>query len=129
MRVGAAMHEEILTDRWRRLFNASFWMTFYLFSLYVLFFIVVVVLIAFGFMTREDEILLYVTYAVGCGLFLCVVIMMFYPLIFISYLWRKGEKKKSLNGMLVFFFLNILTGYIWFFIREVKRQEIKLSVF
>ena len=110
------------------LFKVSYWATFYLFSLYALFFIIVVVLIAFQLMTREDEILLYVTYAIGSGLFLCVIIMMFYPLVFIRYLWRKGEKKKSLTGMLIFFFLNILTGYLWFYIGEIKRQEIKLRV-
>lgn len=118
----------MLTDRWRMLFRASYWTTFYLFSIYVLFFIFVVVLIAFQLMTREDEILLYVTYVVGCGLLLCVVVMTFYPLVFISYLWRKGEKKKSLAAVLVFFFLNILAGYIWFYIGEIKRQEIKLRI-
>ena len=122
------MREDILTDRWRRLFKVSYWMTFYLLSLYALFFIIVVVLIAFRLMTREDEILLYVTYAVGCGLFLCVVIMMFYPIVFISYLWRKGEKKKALTGVLVFFILNILTGYLWYYVGEIKRQGIKLRV-
>lgn len=110
------------------LFKASYWTTFYLFSLYVLFFIIVVVLIAFQLMTREDDILLYVTYVVGCGLLLCVVVMTLYPLAFIRYLWRKGEKKKSLSAVLIFFILNILTGYIWFYISEIKRQEIKLRV-
>ena len=119
----------MLTDRWRMLFNASYWMTFYLFSLYVLFFIIMIVLIAFQLMTREDEILLYVTYVVGCGLLLCVIVMTLYPLVFISYLWRKGEKKKFLTAVLIFFCLNILTGYIWFYIGEIKRQNIKLRVF
>lgn len=53
--------------------------------------------------------------------------MMSYPIAYLCYLWREGERKKVALGILVVSYLNIFSGYIWYYQREIKQREIEIK--
>lgn len=118
------MNEFSLTDNQRKVLNVAYWMTFYSLLLHLLFFFLAMVANVADLVKLDGPLYFSITSFFTVITLGCVLTMMSYPAIYLSHLWRKHERKKVAVGILVFFFLHILTGYLWYYQREIKKKEI-----
>ena len=113
---------------WRKFLRACFYGTFVLLAVSVALFLVAVLLASVGLLSQDSSAVRVVSYCFGASIFFCVLVMASYPPVYIRHLWLRGDKRDAVLGALVFVLLNILTGYLWFYVREEKQREINLRL-
>jgi len=97
-------------------------------AIYLAFFLAVVVAVIQGWLEQQDQILEVGAYVVGSLMAICIFTMASYAINYVWHLWKKGQRKEAIKGLINFIFLNILTGYIWFYWSEVKHQKIRFKL-
>ena len=121
------MSEFRLSDNWKKILNISYRMTFYWF-LFIIFMVMAVESLGISeFRIFGKEPFEYILYLFTTVSLVCILIMMSYPLAYLCYLWREGERKKVFLGILVVGYLNIFSGYIWYYQGEIKQREIEIK--
>lgn len=113
---------------WKKFLRACFYGTFLLLSVYAALFLVEVLLVSVGLLSQNSSVARIVSYCFGASIFFCVLVMASYPPVYIRQLWLRGDKRSAVLGALVFVLLNILTGYLWFYVREEKQRDINLRL-
>ena len=128
------MSDYVLTPKLRRFFCLCYKSTFFLFLLYFIFYLAFIAIMFTIATPRADlkamennQVLLGVTYAVGILLIFCIVSMAFYAFGYLWQLWQENQKKEVLKGLVIFIFLTMGTGYIWFYYSEIKGQRIRME--
>jgi hypothetical protein len=81
-----------------------------------------------GWLEQNDRILDYGGYIFSPLIVICILVMAFYAVSYLWRLWKKGYRKEALQGLIIFIFLNILTGYLWFYWSEIKHQKIRFKL-
>ena len=120
------MDKYILSPMFRKIVGISFKTTFWLIAIQFLFFLTIVFSIAQGWLDQDTQLLLLGSYIYGGLIFICIMILASYAIGYLNHLWKYGYRKETLKGIVMFGFLNLLTGYIWFYQFEMKNQKIRM---
>jgi hypothetical protein len=102
--------------------------TFVVIAAYLAFFLFVVSGMIGGLLEQEDQLLESGSYVAGGLILVFAVAMGMYAIGYVVHLWNKGCRREALKGLVTLAFLNVLAGYIWFYMSEVKGQEIRLKL-
>ncbi len=121
------MQDYVLSPRLRRLVGFCFAWTFVVMAAYLAFFLLVVAGVIGGFMEQEDQLLESGAYVAGSFILAFGVVMAMYAIGYVVHLWNEDRRKDALKGLVTFAFLNVLTGYIWFYMSEVKSHGIRFK--
>ena len=122
------MQDYVLSPRLRRLVGLCFASTFVVMSAYLAFFLLVVAGVIGGFMEQEDQLLESGAHVAGGFILAFGVVMAMYAIGYVVHLWNQNRRREALKGLVTFVCLNVLTGYIWFYMSEVKGQGIRFKV-
>ena len=122
------MQDYVLSPRLRRLVGFCFASTFVVMAADLAFFLLVVAGVIGGFMEQEDQLLESGAYVAGSLLLAFGVVMAMYAVGYVVHLWKKGLQREALRALVTLVFLNVLTGYIWFYMSEVKGHGIRFKV-
>ena len=76
-----------------------------------------------GIAYRDSIYPVYSYTVLGAAVLACVVVVNVYPVLFLKDLYKAQEKKRFRFGVFAFVLLNIVTGYLWFFTREVQGNK------
>ena len=123
------MERYVLSTRYKNALLLSFRSTFALLAFYFVFFLVFFLSVIQGWLERDDRVLEFVSYIVGPLFVMCILFMASYAVVYLWHLWKSGYRKEAAVGLVTFFLLNILTGYIWFYSAELRRKAIKFGIF
>ncbi|MCH2187471.1 hypothetical protein MK280_16585 [Myxococcota bacterium] len=122
------MGNYVLSSRLRSAVGFCYASTFVLLAVYLVFCLFIVILVISGWMEQRDHLLEFGAYVAGGFLLVFVTVMAFYAAGYIGHLWNKGFRKEALKALAALVFLNVLTGYLWFYWAEIKRQEIRIKL-
>ena len=122
------MRKYVLSPRIRRAVRFCYASTFVLLAAYLVFFLSAVTFVISGWVEQADQSLELGAYVVGGFLLILVTAMAAYAVGYIGHLWNQGFRKKALQALVAFVFLNVLTGYLWFYWAEIKGQEIRIKI-
>ena len=122
------MQDYVLSPRLRRLVGFCFASAFVVMAAYLALFLLVVAGVIGGFMEQEDQLLESGAYVAGSLLLAFGVAMAMYAIGYIVHLWNEDRRTEALKGLVTFAFLNVLTGYIWFYMSEVKGHGIRFKL-
>ena len=73
-------------------------------------------------MEQDNRTFLFVSYVVGSGMFLCIILMMSYPIIFVAHLWKSGENRRAAACTFRMLICSVLVAYYWFYSMEISKQ-------
>lgn len=73
-----------------------------------------------GLPDPDGNYFVYSTYLLSSMILSCVFVVNTYPVLFLRDLYRAQETKRFRFGVFIFVICNFLTGYLWYFIREVR---------
>lgn len=82
-----------------------------------------------GLMDEESslfDLFMYITYCFVCSLFICMLIMATYAIRYIRYLWQEVGAWVAVYAAVVTLGMGTITGYWWFYQREIKHKKHKL---
>ncbi|OIR25296.1 hypothetical protein BGC33_06100 [Bathymodiolus thermophilus thioautotrophic gill symbiont] len=123
-----------LSPKLKKFFHLCYRSTFYLFLFYFIFFLVFIGIMFTIATSRADlkamesnQMLLGVTYVYSIFLLFCIVSMAFYAFGYLWQLWQENQKKEALKGLVIFMFMTMGTGYIWFYYSEIKKRKIRMK--
>ena len=122
------MEGYILLPVYRKALGVCYKATFFLMAVYLIFFLSIVFSVIQGWLEQKNQVLEIGAYVVGSLMAICILTMASYAVSYVCHLWKEGQRKEALQGLVTFIFLNILTGYIWFYWSEVKHQEIRFRL-
>lgn len=122
------MQDYVLSPRLRRAVGFCFVSTFVVIVAYLAFFLFVVAGIIGGSREQEGQLLESGAYIAGSLLLAFAAAMAMYAIGYVVHLWNKDRRSEALKGLVTFAFLNVLTGYIWFYMSEVKGHGIRLKL-
>ena len=122
------MEDYTLSPRFRKVVGLCFASTFVVIAVYLLFFLFVVFAVIGGWLGQEDQVVELGAYVAGSFMLVFVVVMAFYAIGYVLHLWSKGSRREALKGLVTLAFLNVLAGYIWFYMSEVKGEEIRFKL-
>ena len=122
------MEKYTLSPNVKNLVSFCYRGSFILWAFYFFYFCVVVTAVAQGWLEKNDEILIFGGYPFAIFFAICVLVMACYAMGYVLQLWIKGYKKEAMLGLMIFFFLNIITGYLWFYWSEIKQEEIRFKL-
>lgn len=112
----------------RRAVGFCFGSTFVLIAAYFAFFLFVVSGVIGGLLEQEARLLERGAYVVGGFILVFASVMAIYAIGCVVHLWNKGFRREALKGLIMIVFLNVLTGYIWFYMSEVKGHRINYKL-
>ena len=95
---------------------------------YFVFFLLVVAGVIGGFLEQDDRLLEYGAYVAGSLILVFETVMAMYAIGYVVHLWKEDRRREALKGLVTFAFLNVLTGYIWFYMSEVKGNGIRFKL-
>ena len=78
-----------------------------------------------GFLEQDARRLEPVAYVAVSLIFAFEVVMAMYAVGYVVHLWKKGLQREALRALVTLVFLNILAGYIWFYMSEIKGPRIQ----
>jgi hypothetical protein len=122
------MQGYVLSPRLRRAVGLCFASTFVVIAAYLVFFLFVVSGVIGGLLEQEDQLLESGAYVAGSLILVFGAAMAMYAIGYVVHLWNKGCRREALKGLVTLAFLNVLAGYIWFYMSEVKGQGIRLKL-
>lgn len=122
------MQDYVLSPRLRRVVGFCFASTFFVIAAYVAFFLFVVAGVMGGFLEQEGRLLEYGAYVAASLLLAFGAAMAMYAIGYVVHLWNKDRRNEALKGLATFALLNVLTGYIWFYMSEIKGHGIRLKL-
>ena len=122
------MQDYVLAPRLRRSVGFCFTSTFVVIAAYFVFFLLVVAGVIGGFLEQDDRLLEYGAYVAGSLILVFETVMAMYAIGYVVHLWKEDRRREALKGLVTFAFLNVLTGYIWFYMSEVKGNGIRFKL-
>ena len=114
------MQGYVLSPYLRRGVGFCFTSTFVVIAACFVFFLLVVAGVIGGFLEQDDRLLEYGAYVAGSLILVFETVMAMYAIGYVVHLWKEDRRREALKGLVTFAFLNVLTGYIWFYMSEVK---------
>ena len=112
------MQDYVLAPRLRRSVGFCFTSTFVVIAAYFVFFLLVVAGVIGGFLEQDDRLLEYGAYVAGSLILVFETVMAMYAIGYVVHLWKEDRRREALKGLVTFAFLNVLTGYIWFYMSD-----------
>lgn len=76
-----------------------------------------------GLPDPDGRYFVYSTYLLGSLILLCILVVITYPVLFLRELYKAQETKRFRFGVFVFIVCSLLTGYLWFFTREMQGEK------
>ena len=122
------MQGYVLSPYLRRGVGFCFTSTFVVIAAYFVFFLLVVAGVIGGFLEQDDRLLEYGAYVAGSLILVFETVMAMYAIGYVVHLWKEDRRREALKGLVTFAFLNVLTGYIWFYMSEVKGNGIRFKL-
>ena len=122
------MQGYVLSPYLRRGGGFCFTSTFVVIAAYFVFFLLVVAGVIGGFLEQDDRLLEYGAYVAGSLILVFETVMAMYAIGYVVHLWKEDRRREALKGLVTFAFLNVLTGYIWFYMSEVKGNGIRFKL-
>ena len=101
---------------WLRVIRFCYWATFVLLGIAILNVLV-------GIIDPTSWYFVISTNAIGAAMFLLVIVVNTYPILVLTKMKQAQQTKRFRFGVLSFILLNGLTGYLWFFVMEIKRNK------
>ena len=122
------MQDYVLSPRLRRLVGFCFTSTFVVIAGCLALFLFFIAGVIGGFLEQDARRLEPVAYVAGSLIFAFEVVMAMYAVGYVVHLWKKGLQREALRALVTLVFLNVLTGYIWFYRSEVKGHGTRFKV-
>ena len=119
------MQDYVLSPRIRRAVGFCFTSTFVVIAGCLALFLLFIAGVIGGFLEQDARLLEPVAYVAGILILVFEVVMAMYAVGYVVHLWKKGFRRETLKALVTLVFLNILAGYIWFYLSEIKGQGIQ----
>lgn len=76
-----------------------------------------------GLPDPDGAYFVYSSYLLASLILLCILVVNTYPILFLKELYTAQETKRFRFGVFMFVICNLLTGYLWFFTREIQGDK------
>ena len=110
------MNKQPTRPDWLRIIRFCYRCTFVLFGLAAINMIP-------GIAYRDSGYVIYSYYVLGAAILICAIVVNLYPILFLRELYEGQEKERFRFGLFAFVLLNIVTGYLWYFTREIRGNK------